>query len=402
MARDVFISHSAQDKAVADAICTALENAAISCWVAPRDVRPGRSFPGEITRAIQQSKVMVLVFSSHSNNSEQVLREVQLAVDSHLPIVRFRIEDVPLTDDLRYYLSAPHWLDALTRPVSKHLRRLELAVRELLEQTPEGAGAKDAATAAPLPLASTNGNRSAGVAKNSSAGWKLPAIVAAVIILAIGAAAFLLRNPAPTVIPKREPTPAPTVEPTRAPEPTAVPTAQPTASPTAPSTPVASSPTTTPAGTIAAVQPGKVGPAPRNDRTWKAWIDDFVHEYVRSSESSDVELATSFFAPKVDLFEEGVKPLTAIRRDTETYDARWPSRRATIRGDVQLTEKTPDRSYTARFEADYYVENATRGEWINLAVSVDLQIAIMDGVPRINSLKQKTLRKEKGTMQPRR
>jgi hypothetical protein len=42
-----------------------------------------------------------------------------------------------------------------------------------------------------------------------------------------------------------------------------------------------------------------------------------------------------------------------------------------------------------------------RGEWINLAVAVDLQISISDGVPKINSLKQKTLRKEKGTMQPR-
>ena len=107
MAHDVFISHSAHNREVADAICDALEKTGIRCWVAPRDVRPGRSFPGEITRAIQQSKVMVMVFSSHSNNSEQVLREVQLATDSRLVIIRFRIEDVALTDDLRYF-SARH------------------------------------------------------------------------------------------------------------------------------------------------------------------------------------------------------------------------------------------------------------------------------------------------------
>ncbi len=82
MAHDVFLSHSAQNREVADAVCAALEKAAVRCWVAPRDVRPGRSFPGEITRAIQQSKVMLLIFSSHSNNSEQVLREVQLATES--------------------------------------------------------------------------------------------------------------------------------------------------------------------------------------------------------------------------------------------------------------------------------------------------------------------------------
>src|SRR4051812_17452499 len=132
MAHDVFISHSAQDKAVADAVCAALESAAVRCWIAPRDVQPGRSFAGEITRAIQQSKAMVLIFSAHSNNSQQVLREVQLAVSSHLHIVQFRIEDVRPNDDLTYFLSTPHWLDAMTPPMEKHLQRLVSAIEALL------------------------------------------------------------------------------------------------------------------------------------------------------------------------------------------------------------------------------------------------------------------------------
>ena len=140
MAHDVFISHSAQNREVADAVCAALEKAGIKCWVAPRDVRPGRTFPGEITRAIQKSKVMLLIFSSHSNNSEQVLREVQLATDSRLAIVRFRIEDVALTDDLRYFLSSPHFLDALTPPLSNHIARLEVAIKELLSSSTEVSG----------------------------------------------------------------------------------------------------------------------------------------------------------------------------------------------------------------------------------------------------------------------
>jgi hypothetical protein len=133
MAHEVFISHSSQDKPVADAVCAALENTAIRCWIAPRDVQPGRSFAGEITRAIQRSKVMVLIFSAHSNTSEQVLREVQLAANSHLHIVQFRIADVIPNDDLEYYLSAPHWLDALTPPLEDNLQRLGTSVKALLE-----------------------------------------------------------------------------------------------------------------------------------------------------------------------------------------------------------------------------------------------------------------------------
>ena len=144
MAHEVFISHSSQDKPVADAVCAALENTAIRCWIAPRDLQPGRSFAGEITRAIQRSKVMVLIFSAHSNTSAQILREVQLAADSHLHIVQFRIEDVVPNDDLEYYLSTPHWLDALTPPLEANLQRLGTSVKALLEMDPPSAGSSAA------------------------------------------------------------------------------------------------------------------------------------------------------------------------------------------------------------------------------------------------------------------
>jgi hypothetical protein len=139
MAHDVFISHSSQDKIIADAVCAALENGAVRTWIAPRDVQPGRSFAGEITRAIQHSKVMVLIFSKHSNASAQVLREVQLAANSRLHIVQFRIEDTVPNDDLEYYLSTPHWLDALSPPLERHLDRLQNSVKALLRLSAEEA-----------------------------------------------------------------------------------------------------------------------------------------------------------------------------------------------------------------------------------------------------------------------
>jgi len=224
MAHDVFLSHSAQNREVADAVCAALEKAAIRCWVAPRDVRPGRSFPGEITRAIQKSKVMLLIFSSHSNNSEQVLREVQLATDSRLPIIRFRIEDVALTDDLRYFLSTPHWLDALTPPLSTHIARLELAIKELLGQSVEVTGknvvSEDAPRAAasppvmaspaippapsavspapppPLPVAAPAQREREVAASKSFNPWPLLAIGGVVFLAVIVSVIFILMRPA--------------------------------------------------------------------------------------------------------------------------------------------------------------------------------------------------------------
>jgi hypothetical protein len=133
MPHDVFISHSTKDKPAADAICAALETARIRCWIAPRDVLPGIAFSGQIKRAIEQCKVVVLVFSSHSNTSEDVLREVQLAARNRCHIVNFRIENVNINDDLDYYLTVPHWLDALTSPMERHYTELAGSVKALIK-----------------------------------------------------------------------------------------------------------------------------------------------------------------------------------------------------------------------------------------------------------------------------
>jgi hypothetical protein len=408
MARDVFISHSAQDKKVAETICAALEESGIQCWVAPRDVRPGRSFPGEITRAIQQSKVMLMIFSQQSNSSEQVLREVQLAVDCHVPIIRLRIEDIPLSDDLRYYLSTPHWLDALTHPLSKHIPPVVAAVKELLGPDAEARAGMAPDSSAPRVSEPAAPASAESPAQKPVATRKMPVMVWAVVVLAVLGFTMWSRlsrksDSKPTQPPATERTPEPAASPTVTPPPVVVVQASPSPIPASP-TPSPSAAEATPEAkpSPSATEPNKKGPVPRNDRSWQVWIDEFVHNFIASNESNDVDLAVSFYAPTVDLFEEGRKSIDAIRRDIESYNARWPSRRATIRGDVRLAEKAKNHSYTASFEHDYYVENATRGEWINGAVAVDLQLTVEgDGVPRIVSMKQKTLRKDKGTMQKR-
>ena len=393
MPRDVFISHSAQDKKVSETICAALEQSGIRCWIAPRDVRAGKSFPGEITRAIQQSKVMLLIFSRHSNSSEQVLREVQLAVDCHVPIVRLRIEDIPLSDDLRYYLSTPHWLDALSHPLSKHIPPVAAAIKELLEQaneTPAGA-----AQSAPVEVAMKQ--RAPANEEKSAPKWKPFAIGAVVLAAALIIAFRALRSPKKTDI-GQSPTPIP--QHTAEPSPTPVAIVVPSPSPSA----VEVSPTPTPEAkpSPSPTESNRKAPVPRGNRAWQVWIDDFVHNFIASNDTNDVDLAGSFYAANVDLYDEGRKSIDAIRQDIESYNARWPTRRATIRGDVRLSEKAANRNYTASFEHDYYVENPGRGEWINGAVAVDLQITIdSDGLPKIVSMKQKTLRRDKGTMQKR-
>ena len=131
---DVFISHSKDDKLTASAMCSALEASGIRCWIAPRDIVPGKEWGEAIIDGISQCPVMILIFSSHSNQSQQVRREVERAVNKETIIIPFRIEDVPMSKSMEYFLSSPHWLDALTPPLENHLQSLTKTVKLLLAE----------------------------------------------------------------------------------------------------------------------------------------------------------------------------------------------------------------------------------------------------------------------------
>jgi formylglycine-generating enzyme required for sulfatase activity len=133
MVYDVFISYPHQDKAVADAACAKLETEGVRCWIAPRDVPPGAEWASAIVDAIDNCRVMILIFSEHTNRSKQVHREVQRAFDGEKPVVPFRIENVNPEKTLRYYMGSVHWLDALTPPVEQHLEKLLASVEALLK-----------------------------------------------------------------------------------------------------------------------------------------------------------------------------------------------------------------------------------------------------------------------------
>jgi TIR domain len=133
MAHDVFISYSSKDKPVADATCATLESKGIRCWMAPRDIMPGSDWGESIVDAINGSRAFVLVFSGNANASVQIKREVERTVNKGIPIIPLRIENVMPAKSLEYFLSTPHWLDAFSPPLERHLNYLADVIRSVLE-----------------------------------------------------------------------------------------------------------------------------------------------------------------------------------------------------------------------------------------------------------------------------
>lgn len=133
MSYSVFISYASSDSAVAEAVCSRLEDGGINCWIAPRDVLPGIPYGESLVTAIEECPIFLIIFSSSSNNSPQVSREVERAVSKGKILVPFRIENIMPTKAMEYALSNIHWLDALTPPMDRHIEKLYTTIRKLIE-----------------------------------------------------------------------------------------------------------------------------------------------------------------------------------------------------------------------------------------------------------------------------
>ncbi len=143
---DVFVSYSSKEKAVADAVVSALENEGIRCWYAPRDIAPGADWADSITQAIHECRIMILVFSKNANHSQRVIDEINYAISQEKIILPFRIEAYNPTGALSLHLSSRHWLDAYEPSWEAHLDRLVKSVAINLESagdTLQISGGKD-------------------------------------------------------------------------------------------------------------------------------------------------------------------------------------------------------------------------------------------------------------------
>jgi hypothetical protein len=152
--RHVFISHSSSDGSTASEICRLLEVQGIHCWMAPRDVRPGYDYDEEIVDAIDETEAMVLILSSHSNESIHVKHEVERAVSHGKAVFPVRIQEVLPSKKLVLHISTRQWIDAWKPPLEAKIEQLAAAIKGLLG-LPESSEL-DKSSIAPLPASASS------------------------------------------------------------------------------------------------------------------------------------------------------------------------------------------------------------------------------------------------------
>jgi hypothetical protein len=154
---DVFISYSSKDQKTADAVVNYLESAKVKCWIAYRDADAGTLYSASIMKAMKNSSIFLLVFSENSNKSQHVLKEIDAACKYEKIIIPFKIDACQLDDAVEYYLSATHWLDAISAPMDNHLKDLVKVVNKYLgkkEEVPPSVGSEASQSAPSVDLSS--------------------------------------------------------------------------------------------------------------------------------------------------------------------------------------------------------------------------------------------------------
>ncbi|MDO5810061.1 MAG: toll/interleukin-1 receptor domain-containing protein [Methanobrevibacter sp.] len=118
MAHDVYICYDEKDVETAKDVCEVLENDGLECWVKNRDAGV-KDIVTEIMDAIKRNKVMVLLYSKNSKNSNYVNNEVNRAFSQKKPILVFQIDDSKLEGSLEFFLRNKPWIKAYPNPEDK-------------------------------------------------------------------------------------------------------------------------------------------------------------------------------------------------------------------------------------------------------------------------------------------
>ena len=102
---DVFLSHSAKDKAVLRELAARLQQDGVRAWLDEEQIKPGDSIPAKIGDRLEHSRVLVLCMSANAFGSDWAQLEAGMFGRGNLPFrdplnrerrfIPLRLDDAP-------------------------------------------------------------------------------------------------------------------------------------------------------------------------------------------------------------------------------------------------------------------------------------------------------------------
>ena len=189
MAGEIFISYRRADEALARLLHGQLQAEGVEAWY-DAQIGAGQDWRTATAKALQASRIFVLLFSAAAAESEDIAKELAAAIYSKKLVVPVRIEDIEPTGAFLYELASRNWVNAFENTEAK-LAELARSLAKLVK-----AGIVDESI---IPFDRNAGARAPARKPGGPARKRwLIAAAAMLIIAAGGVVAFLLRPAPPT------------------------------------------------------------------------------------------------------------------------------------------------------------------------------------------------------------
>ena len=106
---DVFLSHSAKDKAVVRDIAARLKKDGVRVWLDEEQIKPGDSIPAKIEEGLEHSSVLVLCMSANAFGSDWAQLESYTfrfrdPLNKERRFIPLRLDEAPVKGSLAQFL----------------------------------------------------------------------------------------------------------------------------------------------------------------------------------------------------------------------------------------------------------------------------------------------------------
>jgi adenylate cyclase len=195
MAGEIFISYRRADEAWARLLHTQLQAEGVEAWY-DAQVGAGQDWRVATAKALQASRIFVLLFSQAAAESEDIAKELAVAIFSKKLVMPVRIENIQPTGAFLYELASRNWVNAFENTEAK-LAELAQGLAKLVKS-----GVVDESI---IPF-DRNAGAKMPVQKRSWLKRNPLVIAAAVIVMVVALAALFWIYPRPaTVIANSQP-----------------------------------------------------------------------------------------------------------------------------------------------------------------------------------------------------
>ena len=168
MAGEIFISYPHADEAWARLLHAQLQAEGVEAWY-DAQIGAGQDWRTATAKALQTSRIFVLLFSKAAAESEDIAKELAAATFSKKLVVPVRIENIEPTGAFLYELASRNWVNAFENTEAK-LAELAQSLAELVK-----AGIADQSI---IPF-----DRNAGAKASPRKGTRAPVFIAAAVAI---------------------------------------------------------------------------------------------------------------------------------------------------------------------------------------------------------------------------